>query len=322
MRTLNSIAAVLLAGAALASHAATTPPDTPLIVDGAIVVDARDVDAYLLRVPEERRADFRISYERVAGVADATFISRSMATKAKALGLDRDPTVQRRLQQLQEAFLADLYAQKVQKEAVQVSLDKRARELYTAEREKYVTPEHVALHHILIDTKGRTREMARERAHEVHAKAKAGEDFLSLAARYSDDPNKSKNGGNLGYMSPKSFSPSVEAAIGKLKAKGEISEPVESEHGFQIVRLVDRKAPAPVKFEEVRERIIAAEKTRLQKERIETEIQDIRASPSVVIHRPNVESLVIAIDPAALARIKEAHALAEKQAAEAQKAAK
>ena len=318
MRTLNLVIGSLLMGSPFLSLAAMPAPEAPLIVDGPIVVDARDVDAYLLRVPEERRGDFRISYDRVASVADATFISRSLAAKAKELGLDRDPAVQRRLQQVQEAFLADLYSQRIRKDAITVNLDKRARELYVAERNKYVTAEHVWLHHILIDLKGRTREMAMERAREVHAKAKAGEDFLSLAARYSDDPNKSRNGGNLGYMSPKSFAPSVQEAIAKLKAKGEISEPVESEHGFQIVLLRDRKPPTPVKFEDVQHKIVAAEKERLQKERLDTEIQNIRSSSTVVTHRPNVEALVIPLDPAAMARVNEAHKLIEKQAMEQQ----
>lgn len=318
MRTLKSIAGGLLALAALLSHAATPPPEAPLIADGPIVVDARDVDAYLLRIPEERRADFRLSYDRVAGVADATFVARSLAAKAKQLGLDRDPTVQRRLQQLQEAFLADLYVQKMQKETIQVNLDQRARELFAAEREKYMTPEHVWLHHILIDLKGRTREMALERAREVHSKAKAGEDFLSLAARYSDDPNKMKNGGDLGYMSPKSFAPSVQEAMARLKAKGEMSAPVESEHGFHIVLLKDRKPSKPVKFEEVSGKIVAAEKARLQKERLDMEVQNIRSSSTVVTHRPNVEALVIPLDSAAMARVNEAHKLIEKQAAEGQ----
>jgi parvulin-like peptidyl-prolyl isomerase len=307
---------VLLFAPLLALPASPNPqPDAPLIVDGPIVVDALDVDASLLRIPEERRAGFRLSYERVAGVADATFVARTLAARAREQGLDRDAAVQRRLQQIQEAFLADLYSQKLQKDVVTANLDQRVRELYKAEQEKFVTGEQVRVQKVTVDLKGRTREMALERAQEVRAKAAAGDDFLALAARYSDDPTKTRNGGNLGYMSPKSFPPAVQEAMAKLK-DGEISAPVETDDGFSIVRVLDRKRPEPVKFEAVKNKLLAAEKERMQKQRFEDVVTEIRSSPTVVINRANVEALVIPIDAATTERLNEAHKAFEAKAAE------
>lgn len=284
------------------------PHETPLIVDAAIAVDAGDVRAYLLRIPEERRGNFLTSYDRIATVADAVFVARSLAAKAKEAGIDRDPVVQRRLQQAQDAVLADLYTQKIQSEAKTVNLDKRARELYLSEPTQYRSPDLVAVEHILIDFKGRTKEMARERAFDVYNQAKSGkEEFLTLASRFSDDPTKSRNGGSLGYSGPNSFNPQAKEAVLKLKNKGEISEPVESDSGYHIFRLVDRKPPEPVKFELVKDKIIEAERDRLQKQRADAVIQDIRSSPTVVTHRANVESLVVPIDPEVMKRVQELH---------------
>jgi parvulin-like peptidyl-prolyl isomerase len=259
-------------------------------------------------VPEAQRANFLTSYDRITTVADAVFIARSLAAKAKADGIDKDPIVQRRLQQAQDAVLADLYSQKVQRELRSTNLDARARELYLAEPLRYRTPEHVNVEHILIDLKGRTKEMARERANEVYAQAKSGkEEFLTLAARYSDDPTKDRNGGALGYSNPASFNAQAREAIAKLKSKGEISQPVESDSGFHIFRLVDRKAPETAKFESVQRTIVEAERERLQKQRAEAIIQDIRSSPTVVTHRNNVEALVVPIDPEVIKRAQELH---------------
>jgi peptidyl-prolyl cis-trans isomerase C len=308
MRIIHTLALAGLISLPVLAQAPKVAIDTPVIADGPVHVDAGDVQAYLLRIPEERRGNFMTSYDRIATVADAVFIARVLAEKAKAAGIDKDPVVQRRLQQAQDAVLADLYTQKVQREVKTVNLDQRARELYRAEPEKYKTPELVNLEHILIDLKGRTKEMARDRARDVYAQAQSGkEEFLTLAARFSDDPSKNRNGGALGYSSPASLNPQAREAVANLKAKGDISEPVESDSGFHIFRLVERKPAEVAKFEVVQRNIVEAERDRLQKQRADAVIQDIRSSPTVTTYREPLEALVVPLDPEVLKRAQELH---------------
>jgi hypothetical protein len=296
-------------------------PESPLIVDGAITVDAGDIDAYLLRVPPERRNDVKTSYDRVVNIADGVFVPRSIAARAKAAGLDKDPIVQRRLQQVQDSVLADLYMQKLDRDAVAVNLEQRARELYLADQAKFVKPESVSIQHILIDTKGRTQEMALEKARDIYERATSGkEDFLALAGRYSDDPDKKRNGGDLGASAPGSFVAPVRDAIARMKTQGEISPPIESEFGYHVVRFMGRTPQEKLKFEDVKEGLIKAESERLQKQRFEGLIQDVRSSPTVVTNRANVEALVVPIDREAVRRAHDAAAAAA--AADAKKPAK
>jgi parvulin-like peptidyl-prolyl isomerase len=287
----------LLAAAALLvlpALAGDPPLDAPLIVDGPIKVDAGDFLGAMERVPPETRSEFRTSYERIAGMVDNIFVARSFASKAREAGLDKDPVVQRRLAQAQDALLADLYIKRLDEATEKMDFDQRARELYDADATRYVKPEQVYVQHILIGLTGRTREMALERAKQVYDEAKSGkEDFLSLAARYSDDPDKKRNGGDLGWNSPKSFVPPVTEWIDKAARKDEISPPIESYMGFHIVRFVDRQKPEPMKFEAVKASIIKAEKERLAKKRLEDAIRAVRESKSVVIHKDNVEAFVV-----------------------------
>jgi len=307
MRILRTLAVAGLISLPAFAQAPKTAPDTPLIADGQVAVDAGDVHGFLLRIPEEQRGNFLQSYDRIATVADQVFITRTLAAKAKAQGMDKDPIVQRRLQQVQEAVLADLYTQKVQREVQSVNLDQRARELYRAEPEKYRSPETVDVEHILVDQKGRTRDMALARANDVLAQARSGkEEFLTLAARYSDDPSKNRNGGALGYTSPTSFNVQAREAIAKLK-KGEISGVVESDQGFHIFRLLDRKAPQLAPYEAVERDIVQGERERLRKQRGDALIQEIRSSPTVVTHRANVEAIVVPLDPELIKRAHDLH---------------
>lgn len=302
MSKITALLTAALAAATVSAAPARLPPNTPLITNGPIVVDSTDFEGNMLRIPENRRDEVRMSYDRVATIVDNMFIARSLAARARELGLDKDPAVQRRLQQVQDGVLAELYVQKVEREVTFANLDQRARELYRAEPSKYVTKEEIHVQHILVNLNGRTRETALARARKALEEARSGEDFLSVATRYSDDPDKSRNGGDLGYNSPTSFVEPVRKAIDAMKTKGEIAGPVESEFGFHIVKLVDRKPPMPIRFEAVANRIMEAERDRLRKQRTEKLVSEVRSSPSVVVHRENVEKLVVPLDPAMMQR--------------------
>jgi len=296
--TIMQIHRILLAGclaaALLPATGAPVPPDTPLVTDGAIKVDTGDFEASLQRIPESRRGEARLSFDKVATVVDNIYVGRMLAAKAREAGLDKDPVVQRRLVQVQEALLADLYIQRLERTAPAVDLEQRARELYKADQAKYVVPEHVYLQQILVGLNGRTREMALARAREVSELAKSGkEDFLALAARYSEDGDMKRNGGDAGYNATTSYPPPVARATEAMKTKGEVSDPIETERGFFVVRFIDRKKAETMKFEQVRRKLIEAEKEKIAKTRLEDVLQGIRSSGTGVLHRENIEALVI-----------------------------
>ena len=281
------------------TQAAALAPETPIVVDGPITVDAADIEGYMLRVPENRRLEVRASRDRIATIADNVFVARSLAAKARAAGLDKDPTVQRRLQQVQDNLLADLYMQHIEKGAAQLNLEQRARELYIGEPSRFVIPEQVHIQHILIGLNGRTREMAEERARQVYAEIKSGkEEFLALAARLSDDSDKKRNGGDLGYNAPNSFVAPVVQKVATMKTKGEVAEPVESHLGFHIVKFIDRKPAETRKFDDVKKGLMAEEKDRLAKKRSEEIVTQIRSSPTATIHNDKLEALVVQPDEA------------------------
>jgi len=284
--------------------AAPLPPETPLVVDGNVAVNAADFEGNLLRIPEDRRVAFRLSYERVASVVDNVFIARSIAQKARDAGLDKDPAVQARLQQLQDAFLADLYVKKVEKDAEGSDLERRVRELYIADKEKYKTDEEVRMQQILIGVKCRTKEAALELAKKAHAEAVSSPDFLAVATRYSDEGERADKGGELGWGPVKAFVPQVREAVTKMKV-GEISEPVESPFGYHVFKLLERKAPQQKPFEAVKKDLLEAERAALQRRKTEELVAGVRASTTVMTYRDNVGQLVTAggaLDPDELSR--------------------
>jgi peptidyl-prolyl cis-trans isomerase SurA len=69
---------------------------------------------------------------------------------------------------------------------------------------------------------------------------KNGDDFSTLAILYSEDPGSSKKGGELGLFKRGEMRTEFEAAAFKLKP-GEVSDIVETEDGFHLIQLIEKK---------------------------------------------------------------------------------
>lgn len=68
----------------------------------------------------------------------------------------------------------------------------------------------------------------------------AGEDFVTLAQKYSDDPSVTTNGGDMGWSGRGRMVPEYEAMAFKLKPN-EISQPFKSQFGIHIMQLIERR---------------------------------------------------------------------------------
>lgn len=99
---------------------------------------------------------------------------------------------------------------------------------------------------------------ALKRAQEILAKAKAGEDFKTLADHYTEDmpARAAKNGGDLGYVDiGKQIGPDqlkIVSAVSNLKPGQIAPDLVQTNFGYHIVKLTDKQAAGVTPFEEVK----------------------------------------------------------------------
>ena len=85
------------------------------------------------------------------------------------------------------------------------------------------------------------KDQARSFLRELKRRIEQGEGtFEDYATRYSADPGSARNGGGLGFQKRGALVPEYEATAFKLKP-GEISDPVESEFGFHMIQLIERR---------------------------------------------------------------------------------
>jgi peptidyl-prolyl cis-trans isomerase D len=141
--------------------------------------------------------------------------------------------------------------------------EEEIRTLYENSKESYKQPEQRHARHILLKTQEGDSEAVRaekkKKAEEVLALAREeGSDFSTLAQEYSEGPTKDK-GGDLGFFSNGRMVPAFDQAVFSLQP-GEISEVVETQFGFHIIKL-EAIRPASVRtFEQVKDNLAVTQK--------------------------------------------------------------
>lgn len=84
------------------------------------------------------------------------------------------------------------------------------------------------------------KEFYKQKAEDLRARVKKGEDFATLARLYSQDPGSAPEGGDLGFFDRSTMVKEFTANAFKLKA-GEISPVFETENGFHFLQVIERR---------------------------------------------------------------------------------
>jgi peptidyl-prolyl cis-trans isomerase D len=125
---------------------------------------------------------------------------------------------------------------------------------YNDNIQQYQTPEQIRASHILLETAGKNDADVKKRADEIAKQVKSGADFAELAKKVSEDKGSAANGGDLDYFGRGRMVPEFEQAAFAMQP-GQISDPIKSQFGYHIIKLVDKRAGATRPLEEVRAQI-------------------------------------------------------------------
>jgi peptidyl-prolyl cis-trans isomerase C len=124
--------------------------------------------------------------------------------------------------------------------------DQDAKGMYDNWVSKFTPGEEVRAHHILVKTEDEAKDIAK--------KLKDGGSFTDLAKQYSQDPG-GQGGGDLGYFGRGDMVKPFEDAAFGLET-GKISEPVQSQFGWHIIQVDDKRQSQPPAFEDVKDSIV------------------------------------------------------------------
>lgn len=137
-------------------------------------------------------------------------------------------------------------------------LDDNTLKKYFKENKCVFNGEAVKVSHILIDTrKMKTKEElshALEQIKTIKKEIDEGSDFDKIARKYSNCPS-AINGGDLGYIQRKgNFAKQFLDTAFSLQVD-QVSEPVQTEYGYHLIKVTDKKEGSSVQFEDVRKKV-------------------------------------------------------------------
>jgi len=129
---------------------------------------------------------------------------------------------------------------------------------YEATPARWETPAAVRLRHILIQKPEGEEpdelEAARSRAQSVLERIREGAAFADVALEVSEDEASRESGGDLGFVPPDELAPTLREAAENLEP-GQVSEVLEDDAGFHLVRLEGRRSADRRSFDEVRDEL-------------------------------------------------------------------
>lgn len=113
--------------------------------------------------------------------------------------------------------------------------------IYEAHKDAlFSMPEQRRASHILIAF-GADKDAAKKKADDLYARLKAGGDFAAAAKANSDDPGSKSKGGDLGWVKRGAMVPKFEAALFAMAKAGDVTEPVETQYGWHLIKLDELK---------------------------------------------------------------------------------
>ena len=215
----------------------TAAPDPAMVL--ATVGDSNITLAELMLMveqlpPQYQQAPLQMLYEPLLKQA----IERRLVSQAALKdGIDQDDDVQRRLASARERLLHRAYLRsKVEPEMS----DEKLRARYEKDVKAEDGEDEVRARHILLES--------REDADAVAAELKSGADFAELAKSRSKGPSSSK-GGDLGFFKRGDMVPEFSEAAFALDVGG-VSEPVQTQFGWHIITVEERRQGEPLTFEQ------------------------------------------------------------------------
>ncbi len=188
------------------------------------------------------------------------------------------------IDELKELVKEQLAVNKLIEQEVIVNVQITEEEILTYYEETVQEMVKVEASHILVCYQGalrceqnRTKEEAFTLAWGILRQITAGADFGDLATQYSDDPSAQFNEGGLGWFSTGQMVPAFETAAFSLHSGEIVAEPVETDYGYHLIMVTDRKET----LEDFKEEIITTLTLEKQRTAVEAYLALLKDTASI-----------------------------------------
>jgi peptidyl-prolyl cis-trans isomerase SurA len=195
------------------------------------------------------------------------------------------------LQELRNSIERRMIMERVQQVEVMQKIgitEADAKAYYEAHPQEFTSPASITLREILLNIPESTTpsgekavnvaedEATQKRIEEIRTRVTSGgEDFAHLATELSDAPSKA-NGGLIGPVSLSELAPALQDLVGRMKP-GDVSQPLRTPRGYQLIKLETATAAVRQPFDEVRDKIADAVYMEKRRGEVEKYLKKVRA---------------------------------------------
>jgi len=228
------------------------PPETILASFSGQTITLGEFNQLWEEVPE----DYKLQLDK-SMVLDQMISEKMLIQEAKNIGLEKDNDVLEQIKKMTEQILVQVLIEREILDKIKIN-DEEVLEYYEQNKESFTEKEQVYLYNILLETE--------EEAQNVLEQLKAGGDFSEIAKEKSTGPSAAQ-GGDLGYLTKGTIIPEIEEVVFALEVE-ELSEIINTDFGFHILKITEKKPETVKSFEEVKEDIIQTLLPNKQKYRV------------------------------------------------------
>ncbi len=245
--------------------------DTVLAKIGDTVIKMSDFNRMISYYDVEKRNALAANPTYKAIILQRIVQGIILSKMAYEKGFDKKPDIKEQIELLTRDFLAMQYLSKEVADKIEAS-ESDMKLYYKIHENEFRSPEMVRARHILMKAE---RSAPDDKKKEVQEKIKnilkrinGGEDFAKLAGELSEDPGTKAKGGDLGFFPRGKMAPEFEAIVFSMK-QGEVKGIIETEFGYHIVKLEERKESAIEPYENVRDKVKEKVQNELKKARVD-----------------------------------------------------
>ena len=271
---LRATACAMFASAVAFTAVAQEEEDVVMATVNGHEIMQSDVASAISQLPPEVRQQLAPQV-LIPMIADQLATAHLVAERGYADGLNETDEVQERLAAaerriVQDVWLSRAVAERTNEEAVTA--------LYEEALEAQPPVEEIHARHILLETE--------EDANAVIDELAAGADFAELAQERSIGPSAAQ-GGDLGYFREDDMVPAFSEAAFALQADEVSPAPVQSQFGWHIIKVEDRRMTEAPSLEDLRPQLEEQVRQQLTQEIL----GELRADAEIVILGPDGEPL-------------------------------
>jgi peptidyl-prolyl cis-trans isomerase SurA len=227
-----------------------------------IIVDAIDE---LLLLQRGKELGFSLSDEQFAQIVSNIRKENKLESEEQFLAALKQEGMS--LPELRRSIERQMIINRVQQQDVMEKISVTETESATyfgAHKDEFTTPAAVTLREILVSVTDRNaagqqginvglEEEAKTRAEALRARIVGGEDMAAIATASSDAPSKA-NGGLIGPVNPEEMSAQLLDVVKGLKV-GEVTQPIRSQRGWQLIKLESKNQSVVPTLEQVRNQV-------------------------------------------------------------------